>query len=1059
MGSELLFPIWNTEPTPGCSKTFETQGNCSLRKVVIVAGAFLLCSVSASGQTAELGGTVSDSSGAVVVHARVILHNPERDSKQAVLSNETGRYDFPFLAPGSYRVTVEAAGFRTAARAPVFLEVGQIARMDFVLAPPLREESVRVEDEASAVQTDSAAVGTVINRDFVQELPLNGRSLQALIFLIPGTAPTSGTGQFSVNGQRDDANYFTVDGLSANVYIGSSAGVTVDPQLAGTYPGFNIFGGTNNMVALDALQEFRVQTSSYPAELGRMPGGQVQIVTRSGTNEFHGSVFDYFRNDALDANDWFTNHQGLPRQALHQNDFGGTFGGAILPNHTFFFASYEGLRLLLPQFAMVEVPSLEAREAAPGVIRELFQAYPIPNGSVDPASMLAQFSAAYGSLTNLDSGSLRLDQMVGSNFKLFARYGYSSSATSTRTGNLSELDSGEFTTETFTFAATSTLHEGIFNDVRANYTHVWGADSTQFDPIGGAQRPPDPLIFPFPGTSESNASFYFSVAGSPFFLGRGAENPQRQVNMVDTFTMLKGAHLLKLGADYRRIFPTFGPRQYGSQNFFDTMADALAERESLLIVGSRDALGLAFNNLSLFAGDHWGARPKLTIDYGLRWEFSPPPHATAGQQLFTLESLNNLSNLALAPPGTPLYKTSYASFAPRLGAVYQLSSRTGRETLLRGGFGVFYDLGYGTIGAAANSFPHFRSTSFFDTPYPPSTAQSTPPLTVSLTPPFSSGFNVFAPNHQLPRTFQWNLSIQQNLGPQSLTASYVGAAGRQLLWQEFVFSPNADFPDSSILITTNHGASDYHALQLQFRRVISTRLQLLASYSWAHSIDNASTDNAGLIPSDIVPGQHYRGSSDFDIRHSLNAGFSFAVPAINNGALRRLESNWRLSGIFTARTGQPVDIFVLRFDVPPLPIPLHPDRVAGVPFYLKDPSAPGGSRINPAAFSIPTAPIEGTLGRNALVGPGVIELDTAVERQFSFSQRTKVQLRAEAFNCFNHPIFANPVGALGEYSPPFFPNPAFGVPPTTLANGPGALSPLYRAGGPRSVQLALRVVF
>jgi hypothetical protein len=287
----------------------------------------------------------------------------------------------------------------------------------------------------------------------------------------------------------------------------------------------------------------------------------------------------------------------------------------------------------------------------------------------------------------------------------------------------------------------------------------------------------------------------------------------------------------------------------------------------------------------------------------------------------------------------------------------------------------------------------------------------------------------------------------------------VGAAGRQLLWQEFVFSPNADFPDSSILITTNHGASDYHALQLQFRRVISTRLQLLASYSWAHSIDNASTDNAGLIPSDIVPGQHYRGSSDFDIRHSLNAGFSFAVPAINNGALRRLESNWRLSGIFTARTGQPVDIFVLRFDVPPLPIPLHPDRVAGVPFYLKDPSAPGGSRINPAAFSIPTAPIEGTLGRNALVGPGVIELDTAVERQFSFSQRTKVQLRAEAFNCFNHPIFANPVGALGEYSPPFFPNPALGVPPTTLANGPGALSPLYRAGGPRSVQLALRVVF
>ena len=1031
-----------------------------MRIVVIVAGAFLFSSVSALGQTAELGGTVSDSSGAVVVRARVILHNPERESVQAVLSNETGRYDFPFLAPGFYRVTVEAAGFRTATRAPVFLEVGQIARMDFVLTLPLREESVRVEDERSAVQTDSAAVGTVINRDFVEELPLNGRSLQPLIFLAPGTAPTSGTGQFSINGQRDDANYFTVDGLSANVYIGSSGGVAFDPQLAGTYPGFNIFGGTNNMVALDALQEFRVQTSSYPAELGRMPGAQVQMVTRSGTNEFHGSVFDYFRNEALDANDWFTNHQGLPRQALRQNDFGGTFGGAILPNHTFFFASYEGLRLLLPQLAMVEVPSLEARKAAPGVIQQLFRAYPIPNGPADPASMLAQFSAAYGSLTNLDSGSLRLDQTVGSNSKLFARYGYASSATSTRTGNLSEVDNGEFTTETFTLGVTSTLHEGIFNDIRGNYTHAWGADLALFEPIGGAQRPPDSLIFPFPGTSESNALFYFSVAASPpFFLGRGAENPQRQVNVVDTFTMLTGAHLLKLGADYRRIFPTFGPRQYGSQNFFNTMADALAERESLLIIGSRDVLGLVFNNLSFFAGDHWGARPKLTIDYGLRWEFSPPPHATEGQQLFTLESLNNLSNLALAPPGTPLYRTSYGSFAPRLGAVYQLSSYTGRETQLRGGFGVFYDLGDGTIGAAANSFPHFRGSTFSDIPYPPSAAQLTPPLTVSLSPPFNSGFNVFSPNHQLPQTLQWNFAVEQHLGPQSLTASYVGSAGRRLLWQEFVNSPNADFPNSSIWITTNQGTSDYHALQVQFRRAISTRFQLLASYSWAHSIDNASTDSAGLVPSDIVPGQHYRGSSDFDIRHSLNAGFSFAVPAVNKTALRQLESNWRLSGIFTARTGQPVDIFVLRDDVLPYQIPLHPDRVAGVPFYLNDPSAPGGSRINPAAFSIPTEPIEGTFGRNALVGPGVTELDIALERQFSFSQRTKVQLRAEAFNCVNHPIFANPDGTLGEYSPPFFPNPAFGVPPATLANGPGALSPLYRTGGPRSVQLALRVVF
>jgi hypothetical protein len=245
------------------------------------------------------------------------------------------------------------------------LQVGQIS------------ESVTIQG-SSLIQTESPAVGTVINRQFVANLPLNGRSIQALIELTPGTVLTKGEGQFSINGQRDNANYFSGDGVGTNV--GTRPFPSLGQAAGGTLPAFSALGGTNNLVSVDALQEFRIETSTYAAESGRTPGGQVAIVTRAGTNRFRGTIFDYFRNDALDANDWFANSGGLKKPPLRQNDFGGVVGGPISKDRTFFFFSYEGLRLRQPQVGITPVPSTQARQAAPAPIKPLLNAFPVANG-------------------------------------------------------------------------------------------------------------------------------------------------------------------------------------------------------------------------------------------------------------------------------------------------------------------------------------------------------------------------------------------------------------------------------------------------------------------------------------------------------------------------------------------------------------------------------------------------------------------------------------------------------------------------------------------------------
>ena len=445
-------------------------------KCPVLALILLVSAAMAFAQTesARIAGRVTDLSGAVIVGAECKITNLETNVSTAVPTNEDGIYVIPDLHPATYRLTVQKEGFRTVVHPSFQLYVQDAVNENFTLAIGPASEIVTVG--ASLLQTDSASVSTVVDDQFVQNMPLNGRSFQPLIALAPGVVFTSqnlGDGQFSVNGQRSDANYFMVDGVSANF------GVTISglgETLAGAIPGFTAQGGTNGLVSVDAMQEFRIQTSSYAPEFGRVPGAQISIVTKSGTNHFHGTAFDYLRNDIFDARNYF-DAPPLIKPPLRQNDFGGVLGGPILKDKTFFFFSYEGLRLWQPQTASGEFLTASARAAVAPDYQPLLNALPLPDPNsplVDPTCdnitnpCLAMLNAAYSIPSSLNATSIRVDHYLNSKIILFARYNHAPSYNTTR--RWEELAYDNANTNTFTAGATILIAPTKVNDFRANWS-------------------------------------------------------------------------------------------------------------------------------------------------------------------------------------------------------------------------------------------------------------------------------------------------------------------------------------------------------------------------------------------------------------------------------------------------------------------------------------------------------------------------------------------------------------------------------------------------------------
>ena len=1006
----------------------------------------------AAAQESQISGMIQDSSGARIPGAVITTVQEETGTRREAQTDSTGVYTVFSVRPGTYKVTAKKEGFQTTSRTGVKVEIAQNARIDFTLEPSTLKQAVTVASDVPLTETDSSTVSTVVNRQFVENLPLNGRSFQSLIALTPGVVLTKATfgeqGQFSVNGQRANANYFTVDGVSAN--IGVSAGITLVQSASGSLPGFGATGGTNTLVSVEALEEFRVQTSGYAPEYGRMPGAQVTILTRSGTNQIHGSAYDFFRNDALDATNWFASAYALPKPALRQHDYGGVLGGPLIVpklydgrNRTFYFLSYEGLLLKQPQVEATDVPSLSARSLAPKAIRTFLNAFPLPTGPGN-LSGFARLTASYTDTSSFNATSLRMDHAAG-RFSVFGRFNYAPSDAIARLYALSNPTTTIADTETGTIGVNALISPHWNNDVRLNYSHTTGQSFSKLDNFGGAV-PFDPSTF-FPSFADPANSFggLFLNGGinSSFYLGKNVQNAQRQYNLVDVLSFSTGAHQWKLGVDYRKIVTRNNPRAYDLFVYFTTAYSALGGHTNLTTIEAQEDITVFFDNLSAFAQDTWKLSPKLTLTYGVRWEMNPAPYGS--KSLYTFAAATDPRSIAPAPAGTPLYKTTWTNFAPRLGLSYLLDPRSGRETTIRAGFGLFYDLGSGIISQAASGWPYFRQENFLNGtffPLPEAQAQAPP---FSLSPPIGSIYGAQS-GLQLPVTYQWNVTLQRSLGVNNaISVGYVAAAGRRLLRQEYWVNPNDNITYAYLL--RNDSFSNFNSLQVQFQRRLSHGLQTLVSYTWAKSLDNASNDSSSyLIASAINPKQDY-GPSDFDIRHTLSAAFSYNLPR-----------GWALDGVASLRSATPVDV-TYSADIGYGLYNWRPDVVADEPLYIDDPNVAGGRRFNPDAFETPnTYPgRQGTLGRNAMRGFAIQQVNLTVRREFQIYERARLQFRAEMFNVLNHPAFADPSGALQSTN--------FGystqMVSQSLGRGGlnGGLNPLYQIGGPRSIQLALRLVF
>ena len=1018
-------------------------------------------------QNAEISGSITDPSGRAVPDARISVENPNTAATRAVSSNPQGEYSVPALLPGPYNITVEAMGFKAIHQNGITVEVGQRARLDFALIIGSNTETITVQGSAPLLNTSDASVSSVIGNQFVENLPLNGRSFSSLIDLTPGVVLTPANfyeqGQFSVNGQRPDANYFMVDGVSAN--LGNAGfGANLTQGGAGQLPATSAFGGTSTLVPLDALEEFRIQTSTFAPEYGRTPGAQISVVTKSGTNTIHGTAFEYFRNERLEANDWFANANRVAKPALRQNDFGGVLGGPIKKDKLFFFGSYEGMRVRQPHVADTYEPTIGSRQSAAAAVQPLLNAFPIPNGP-DLGNGTATFVAGYSDPSTLDSYGIRIDYLLSPKVTIFGRYNDAPSSGDLRASgsnqeNYNTVVHANLRTQTLTLGSNQAIIPRLTNEFHFNYSRSHAHSFKTLDNFGGGVPPPESLLFPS-GYSAQNADFAFYGDFNPYGLkydvGELGTNTQRQINVTDTAFYLVGAHQMKFGLDYRRLSPQSNIQPYGQQYIFGSLSNALANQVEEAYVLSRFPSVQVYSNWSIFVQDTWKAARNLTITYGLRWEYNAPPSSPNGTLPLTVIGADNVATMTLAPPGTPLWKAQKDDFAPRLGIAWQPFP----NWVFRAGAGIFYDLGYSDVADGASAFPFAQEKLLTNASFPLSAAAAAPvPFTTA--PPVSY-LAVVNPNHVLPTTYEWNAAVERTFGKADvLTVTYLGAGGRKLMRQDVYVGPNPEFP-GEVDLMSNGADSSYQALQAQFRHRYAHGLQALLSYTWAHAIDNVSSDAYfAIVPVAHSPASQERGSSDYDIRQTFSGAVSYSIPAPRNGPWKTVFGNWSTDSIIYARTGPPVNV-VTGNDPWPAGVQFgafgaqRPNLVSGVPLWITDSNVAEGKKINSAAFSTPNGAVQGNLGRNALSGFGAAQVDLTLRRQFKLYERLSLQARADFFNIFNHPNFGPPTNYLTS---PLF-GQATQMLGASLGSGGqnGGLNPLYQIGGPRSVQLALKLLF
>jgi hypothetical protein len=964
-------------------------------------------------------GSVHDGSGAAIPDASVAVLNEATGIRRAARTDEHGRYAASTLPAGSYKITVRKPEFRTVVRLGVEVAASQTARVDFILEIGDVHETITVRGGAELMNTEDGSSRIAAGRADVERLPASVRGLHGVLEMTPGVTitPASGgeAGQFTANGQRPNANYFLVDGLSANSAVTGSGLISEFP--GGALPAMTAIGSLHALAGLREVEEVRIHTSSFAPEFGRLPGAQVAITTRSGSNDLHGEAFYAITHEALSANNWFANRAALGEAATRLHNGAASIGGPLRRNRTFFFGSFETLRLRQPYTWRMATPSEGARAAAPAHLRPVIDRFPRPNGAT-LSPTLGEHTGQVTLPASVTSGSFRLDHAIGARGAAFLRY--KETPSESRSGYLSP-NYASFRSRSATLGVISGLTPRVVNDTRINVSRTsvrssW-LETVNLSPV----LPPSNVV--------GLRALWIGGMGQ---LVSGEEDRVRQSqwNLASTLAVTAGRHQVRLGLDYQRLTPT---RQSaltavtGAHDSLDRLIAGVAPSLAVFQAGFGSSL---IEVLSAFAQDSWAVTPRLNVSWGARWEFTPAPS-------FRTPGLGD-GHVTVFPPGvplprpvsvaipefmpaaeaTPIWSSSYTQFAPRLGAAWR-ANRPG-TMVVRVGAGIFYHTGFASATELLNGAPFNRWRTLTT-----GLAESTPPIEFG-----------YAPDLRLPYAAHWNLTLERTVSAGSaLAIGYVGSSGARLMRREGYPVPGSGTPQ--IVIATNHGRSSYHSLQAQYRGGLARGVSGLLSYTWGHSIDNVSWDSAVYLAD---PGRGFtrdRASSAYDAKHSFQAAVSWDAP-------------WRLftlSATARARSGFPIDpltvekAFGLGFDNL-----VRPDLVPGQPIWLP------GRRLNPHAFARPDDDHQGSLGRNAIRGFGLAQADVAVQREFPL-ERGSLRLQIESRNVTNHPSFADPVAILSH--------PLFGQTASmlNLMLGRGrpntGLTPALQPGSPRTIQFSL----
>ncbi|MBI4469564.1 MAG: TonB-dependent receptor [Acidobacteria bacterium] len=1039
----------------------------------------------AQSDAGSITGTVVDPAGAALPGVLVTALNQATGVSAQAITNYQGHYIFTPLRVGNYTLSAELAKFKKELHSGVVVQIQERSRVDFRLQVGDVTEEVMVTAETPLLETETSNLGQVISSLTIENLPLNGRNFIQLALLAAGATPSYRTAQrdnFVANGNRPIQNSYFLDGMDNKTHI----------------VGFDNSSALAHRPSVDAIQEFKVQTSTFSAEYGQGAGAVVNATIKSGTNGLHGTLFEFHRNSALDGTPYFQ-PAGTRKPVFIENQFGGTVGGPIKPNHSFFFFSYEGTRIVSAAPRTSTVPTDELHEGrfgntrifdpgttrsnpgGTGYVRDPFADNLIPRNRWDPvaARLLELFPRANlpGNVNNYfynpkqrvrsEKIDIRVDHRMGQTGSLFARFSLSNDVNTLPPllpPPANDLSEAVVHGRSFVLGYTRTFGSRLVNEFRGGFNRTLVNQDIdaprRFEEFGikGALDDPDikglPTFFisgfsPLGGAGLS-VDLPVSVTGSGNLPTRKAGQTE---SVSDTLSLTRDSHSIKFGGEIRWNLLNANTTNTGRPSFnFNggftqdplrrtgtghPFADFLLGLANTAAVSTRSVSGLRNREYLFFVQDDWKATRNLTVNIGVRYELVTPFWEVNNRQSnFIIDRLSpDFSKLVIAGSrGNSILERSFSkldtnNFAPRAGFAYQFAHRT----ILRGGFGIFYgrDEDLGVLGRLTNNPPFFVQITFPTDRINPRIVLSTgfPPGILDPANMVDPTVNTFPEDFPFPYVQQWSLNLEHELpGSTLFQAGYVGSSSVKL-WGRVNINRPEPGPGliqprrpiqgvGDIVLYCPYIKANYHSLFLKLERRFSNGVSFLTSYTLGHAIDDGKFSNeSGAVVQDGRNWRAERASSNNDIRHRFISSFIHDLPLgrgrrfLNReGAMATILGGWRWTGIVGLHSGLPFTP-TLNSDPSNSLAPARPDR-------LTDGNLPAGERtlqryFDLSAFQAPSGFRFGNAGRNILRGPGLVNFDFGLHRDFRIREKVRVEFRVELFNAFNTPHFENPNAVIG----------------------------------------------